>query len=372
MHVGTVPGSVSARKSDLASKFACPFCRTLVRSEGEGYLCPSCRRSFTLDHGIPNFSTREHYWNHLAPDQMDFMLEVTRTHGYRYAVENILGRFKDPELVRYALGANRADFRSILPITSDTQVADLGAGWGAVACGLAPHCAQVTAMDTNPYTLRFVAMRAEQEGIGNIMPVRIDPLDDSRLPFADDTFDVAIMNGVLEYVGTASDAGSPSKTQVRCLEECRRVLKPGGLLYVGIENRFGYLYFLGTRDHNGLRFTSLMPRALASAVERVRKGVPYRTYTYSYSGYRRLLSLAGFRPRATFIAVPNYRDPRFIVPADDNRAITYLVRRYASYLRRRSWRWAANLLFGHTPPAVCGAMARALSDSFLLVAESTP
>jgi len=354
----------------LVSMFACPFCRTVVRFQDEGYLCPECRRRYPLDDGIPNFSSRDHYWNHLAPDQMEFMLEITRSHGYRYAVENILGRFKDPELVRYALGANRADFRSVLPITSSCHVADLGAGWGAVACGLAPHCAQVTAMDTNPYTLRFLAMRAEQEGIGNISPVRIDPLDDSRLPFCDSTFDLVTMNGVLEYVGSATEAGSPFETQVRCLAECRRVLKPHGILYVGIENRFGYLYFLGTRDHNGLRYTSLMPRTLASAIARICKGEPYRTYTYSYSGYRRLLAEAGFRPPAAFIAVPNYRDPRFIVPADDNRAITYLVRRYAAYLRRRSWRWAARLLFGHTPAAVCGAMARALSDSFLLVAEA--
>ena len=353
----------------MVTNFACPFCRTHVRSEADVYLCPSCQRSFKQNHGIPDFSTREHYWNHLSPEQMEFMLEITRSHGYRYAVENLLGRFTDPELTRYALGANRADFRSILPITSRSCVADLGAGWGAVACGLAPHCAQVTAMDTNPYTLRFLATRAEQQGIGNLLPVRIDPLDDGRLPFADATFDIATMNGVLEYVGSASEAGSPMDAQIRCLSECRRVLKRDGLLYVGIENRFAYLYFLGTRDHNGLRYTSLMPRILASVVQRIRKGAPYRTYTYSYSGYRRLLALAGFRPQATFIAVPNYRDPRFIVPADDDRAITYLVRRYASYLRKRSWRWVANLLFGHTPAAVCGAMARALSDSFLLVAE---
>jgi ubiquinone/menaquinone biosynthesis C-methylase UbiE len=362
----------SARKANVASRYACPFCRATVRAEPDSYLCPDCRRVYPVNHGIPDFSSREHYWNHLDADQMEFMLEITRSHGYRYAVENILGKFRDPELVRYALGANRADFRTVLPITPQARIVDLGAGWGAIACALAPHCESVTAMDTNPYTLRFIAMRAEQEQLANIEPVRMDPLDDCRIPAPDHAFDIAIMNGVLEYVGSASSQGSPYEAQVRALQETRRILKPGGFLYVGIENRFGYLYFLGTKDHIGLRYTSLMPRWMAQAITWLRKRMPYRTYTYSYRGYRRLLEASGFSKPSTFLAVPNYRDPRFIVPADDDRAIAYLVRRYASYFRRRSWRWAANALFGHTPPSLCGALARAFSDSFLLVAEARP
>jgi hypothetical protein len=49
-----------------------------------------------------------------------------------------------------------------------------------------------------------------------------------------------------------------------------------------------------------------------------------------------------------------------------------MVRRYASYLRRRSWRMLAQGLFGHTPVSLCGLLARSLSDSFLFVAENTP
>ncbi len=356
----------------MPSKLACPLCRSPFGDECGEYVCASGAHRFPLSHGIPDFSTREHYWNQLTPDQMEFLLDVAQLRGYRYAVENVIGLFKDPELSRYVLAANRADFRAILPLGPDTEVVEIGAGWGAVSCGLAPHCRSVVALDTNPYTLRFVSLRAKEDQIDNLLLARCDPLDDGRLPLAEAGFDLAILNGVLEYVGSATEDISPDAAQLRGLKEVRRILRPGGAVYVGIENRFGYLYFLGTRDHGGLRYTSVLPRWLANCVMRMRMHKPYRTYTYSYSGYRKLLARAGFKDPRVYIAVPNYRDPRFIVPADDDRAIAYLVRRYASYLRKRSWRLAAHAIFGRAPDSFCGQLARALSDSFLLVAEAAP
>ena len=44
------------------------------------------------------------------------------------------------------------------------------------------------------------------------------------------------------------------------ISEMRRVLKPGGSIYVGIENRYAYGYFMGAQDHNRLRYTSILPR----------------------------------------------------------------------------------------------------------------
>lgn len=354
----------------MTASFACPACHATLEPESALYRCRECDRVFPLRDGIPDFSTRAHYWNHLTEDRMDVLLDIARDRGYRYAVEKILGAFADPYLVGYVLDNGRADFRALLPLTPDSAVLDLGAGWGAITCGLAANCGSVTALDTNPKSLEFIRLRAVQSGLDNVRVAQIDPLDDAALPFPDDTFDVAVLNGVLEYVGAASSGSPPEQVQKRCLQEIRRIVKPGGLLYLGIENRYGLLYFLGTRDHSTLRFTSLLPRAIANLVMRLRLRRPYRTYTYSESGYRNLLKSAGFDEPSMYLAYPTYREPHFILPSDNEKALTYFVRRHTSHIRSRLQRAVVQGVFRILPPRLsCRLMVR-MFYCYMLVAEN--
>ncbi len=332
--------------------------------------CTECKRSFPLEYGFPNFASRPHYWNQLTPEQMEALLEMAEKDGYRHAIEKVVGLFVDPYLVGYILNANRADFRTVLPAIADRDVLDLGSGWGGVAAALSPCCRSITTVDTNPYNLRFIQMRAKQENIANIRVVRNDPLDDARLPFPDDSFDVVIFNGALEYVGEASQSGSPQEHQIACLKEARRVLRPGGTLLIGIENRYAYLYFLGTRDHSGLRYTSLLPRPLASLIMRLRTGKAYRTYTYTQRGYHKLVQDAGYSEDSLYLAFPTYREPRFILSGNDDNAIIYFWRRHATHVTHP---WRRNLLqfiFHRLPTAVIGTLVRGLSHSYIVVAKA--
>lgn len=348
----------------MNSLYVCPLCQSPLAD----LHCAACNREYPVRNEIPDFSTRDHYWNQLTPEQMEVLLEISREHGYRYGIEKIAGLFADPFLVKYALDPNRADFRAVLPITPETDVLDLGSGWGAVACTLAPNSRTITIADTNPYNLRFIRMRAEQSGVTNLKAVRIDPLDDARLPFPDNSFGVVLLNGVLEYVGSATEGLSAEEVQRRCLQEVRRVLKPDGVLYVGIENRYSYHYIMGVRDHSSLRYTSLLPRPLASLVTQLRQGHPYRTYTYSYRGYKSLLASAGFALPDMYIAYPNYREPRYILPGENDQAIVYFVRRHAAYIRKKRLRNVIETLINRLPLAFSGRAVRQVCDSYLLVA----
>ncbi|MEK7138176.1 MAG: hypothetical protein AAB787_01575, partial [Patescibacteria group bacterium] len=112
--------------------------------------------------------------------------------------------------------------------------------------------------------------------------------------------------------------------QIECLKTCKKLLKKGGFLYIGIENRFAAAYLRGI-DHSGLRFTSYMPRWLANIFTKLKKGHRYDTYTYNVSGYRKLLKSAGFDDPNFYLVYPGYNLPRIIIPYEDLRSLKYLL-----------------------------------------------
>jgi SAM-dependent methyltransferase len=78
----------------------------------------------------------------------------------------------------------------------------------------------------------------------------------ATLPFADASFDVVISNHVIEHVGGPAD-------QLRHLTEARRVLRPGGVLYLAVPNRWSLV-----EPHYRLPFLSWLPGPLANAYVR--------------------------------------------------------------------------------------------------------
>jgi len=97
------------------------------------------------------------------------------------------------------------------------DVLDVGSGDGAAAAYVARYCRSLTCIDENP---RMVdAARERFAGQAN---VRVQHADVHELPFADASFDAVLVFHTLTY------AEDPR----RALEECGRVLRPGGRLVV--------------------------------------------------------------------------------------------------------------------------------------------
>jgi hypothetical protein len=105
-------------------------------------------------------------------------------------------------------------------------------------------------------------------------------------------------------------------------------LRPGGYLYVGIENRMALGYFLGYPDpHCSLPFVTVLPRLLAHWYAR-RKGLRgYRSYLYSSRGYRKLLRESGFSDVEMYLALPSYNHPRYLIPIEQ-RLFNYFSRTF--------------------------------------------
>ncbi len=102
------------------------------------------------------------------------------------------------------------------------RVLDLGCGAGTdslVAAQMVGPEGGVTGIDMTPEMLDKARRSAREMGMGNVDFVEGEA---ERLPFADETFDVVISNGVIDLI--------PDKDAV--FSELFRVLRPGGRMQI--------------------------------------------------------------------------------------------------------------------------------------------
>ncbi|HSM17972.1 MAG TPA: methyltransferase domain-containing protein [Gemmatimonadales bacterium] len=265
------------------------------------------------------------YYTFAGIERVEFreLLDAIDREGFRMACHGFfrdVGVSRADAFYRNTFARERAAWKFALSVPDGTIALDLGAGAGAISMALAPHCATVFACDITWERLSLLKRWAAYESAGNVTCVCGGDTD--RIPFSTNLCDVIILNGVLEWV-PADKSGNPRQCQLNFLREVRRILKPTGQLYIGIENRIGYPYFFGKKeDHTGIRYLSLLPRGLARVVHRMKRQAEFRTYTYSPRGLATLLNTAGFADVTTYCPFPDYRHFSELVPLDGRTRVT--------------------------------------------------
>lgn len=348
--------TANAGQQDL---FVCPACRTALAWDA-ALTCSRCGSRY-LSNGVPCFNDRGAYFDSLPPKPaMATVMELARAKGYRHALTECLAK-QFPRLMSrtpLAPAQRTAGLRLIEP-SGGERVLDLGCALGVLSVPLAKRARLVVALDATHEALEFLALVRGQDGLANLVPVcNGDPL---RLPFSDEYFDWVILNAVFEYLPEAIAEPSVWRAHRLALEEVRRVLKPGGRVYLATKNRFSHHNLLGAQDHNGLRFTALLPRRLADAVSVWKGKGPYRTVTYSFREYRRLLRAAGFRSADFYWPFPDLWVPERFVRLTGSRAGMLgdlSAIRWPSRAKGAFWRAAG----------LCGALP-VLVPTYIILAE---
>lgn len=208
----------------------------------------------------------------------------------------------------YATDPNRGIGSLLCNLAPDSVVLDYGCGWGNIAKFMSHYVKQVVGMDMTYESLVFA-----QRTMPNGNVAFLHGGDGKFLPFGEDSFDLVFLNGLLEWLPEYDLEGNPRDVQLNFLREVRRILRPNGQLLIGIENRYAAIYFLGTPDeHTHLLFATLLPRPLSNLISKIKNKKPYRIYTYSRRGYRKLLGEAGFFDAAVDIPYPDYRQISYL------------------------------------------------------------
>ena len=225
-----------------------------------------------------------------------------------------------PWLYKIITDSNRSDFLHLLNIKKDDLALDLGAGWGQISIPLSRIC-DVVSLEGNLEKIELMKEIAQQENRNNIQYVAADISDDI---FENKQFDVVILNGVLEWVGVFSKGMSPIEIQQNVIQTAYNLLKPGGILYIGIENKYGLKYLLGEKDdHTGLEnFVYLNNNSIESFYKTL-IGKPLRSFTHSKKTYEKMLKISGFENIDFFASLPDYKLPKLMIDLEDDSSIQF-------------------------------------------------
>ena len=107
------------------------------------------------------------------------------------------------------------------------HVLEVGCGAGTDLARFARGGAMVSGVDLSSSAIALAKQNFEQQGLKG----ELREADGERLPFPDDTFDLVYAHGVVQYTL------QPQKL----VDECRRVLKPGGEAVFQVYNRISWL-----------------------------------------------------------------------------------------------------------------------------------
>jgi SAM-dependent methyltransferase len=207
---------------------------------------------------------------------------------------------------------------SICPLCN-LAVLDVGCRLGGITLSFARLARQVTGIDV-------ICDWKRQEGWKewlrekDVAKLSFANADGLALPFGADVFDLILINGVLEWVGTARVNEDPRSVQKCFLQEVRRVLKEGRCFYLAIENRLFPGYILKD-PHTKIPLVGILPRRLADGVARRFYRRSYRTFTYSFWGLKKLIRESGFSSVSAFTPIYTYWFPCTLARLSDRRGI---------------------------------------------------
>lgn len=302
-------------------KYCCPKCAgELVKNTEEEIFCSKCADIFRIRNGIPDFLGEENALKWKLSDDAVKLIDLSDRIGWKNAVRQVYG---ESNFERWVMDYSRGNGCLITSINPDSIVLDAGCGLGAISFFLAKICKEVHSFDFLFEYLQFLKTRAIQDRAENIFPVRGEFM---RLPFRKNCFDLIICNDILRYMPVYYAGYPPKDTAVEVLRKFNQILKPGGEICLGIENRFALRYCLGAKgEHTGLRFITVLPRYIANFYSKLIKGEEYRHYAYSYKQLKGLFQKANFKIKEVYMPVKSHRDIKFLIDLQEPQSFVFAL-----------------------------------------------
>jgi ubiquinone/menaquinone biosynthesis C-methylase UbiE len=296
--------------------YICPQTKAKLKQSGVFLQTEDRKHVYSINNEIPQFLHYETVESEEAAKTLQKLNDIAKSKGWRQALIDIYG--EGSGMYRYVTDTKRLDFLNLLALAKDNVVLEIGPGLGQLTTALAERTKMVYALEVVPQQAEFALERCKQEGLSNVQIASGG--DDCWLPYADNFFDVVVINLVLEWCMSRDMNQSPAALQNRMLGEIQRVLKKGGIVYLVTKNRYSLHYLMGKPDEHSyeMPFGNALPRWLLYLMLRLRGKKRPSGFLHSYNQLKRMLLNTGFGDIQSYWAAPEMRYPSYYIPTDSN------------------------------------------------------
>ncbi len=200
--------------------------------------------------------------------------------------------------VYYHLTRTRRNLLSWYDFKPESDVLEIGCGFGAISGLLCDKCKSVTAVELSQRRAIGALLRCREKENLEIIVGNLNDIEFGK------KFDYITLIGVLEYQGRFTDSDNPYKD---FLMKIKKLLKPDGKLLIAIENQYGLKYWCGAgEDHTGVPFDGMNQYIYTN------QGIR----TFSKAGLDGLIHQSGFKNTYFYYPMPDYKLPTVIYSAD--------------------------------------------------------
>lgn len=270
-------------------QFICPACKSPVEVTGDGYRCASCKRTFPILFGIPDFRlTGDQYLSLEDEREKAGKLAVyAEDHDFKslvsfyYSITDDVPERLAPIFADYVVNAPARSLQPLKVLAPDggRALLDLGCGSGGGLAAAAEAFESRTGVDIALRWLVIAQKRLEELGVG----AQLVCADAEALPFPDESYSHILAADLLE------NTRSPQAV----VRASASALETGGRLYFSSSNR----NWIGPHPATGVWAAGVLPDGFRkSALER-RHGVDLlRAVTFVSPGaVRRMAEDSGLR-----------------------------------------------------------------------------
>lgn len=222
----------------LSTLLRCPDCTGSV-TQADALRCDGCARTFEVIDGVPRMMPAK------SDDVKVDMLEFWGT-GYEFRFSEY-ERNLTPEMLReqMEIGIRESVWeRQLIGVEIDLdavrgkRVLEIGCGGGGQGLMLGMRGAKLVSSDLCLERTLPAARKTRMLGIDG----EACQADAEYLPFQDNSFDIVFSQGVLHHT---------PRTDVT-IQHVHRVLKPGGMAYIGLYARHSFQYYVTTLLYMGI------------------------------------------------------------------------------------------------------------------------